>query len=199
MRRALIDSAQISANVEVLRGLAPTDHTLVVVKANGYGHGAETAARAALAGGADWLGVADVAEALELRSAGIDAPLLAWLHAPDESFREATAAGVTIGASTLAHLEALALCDNPSVHLKIDTGLGRNGAGRDDTAAFVARAAELHHAGKIRVEGLMSHCSGTSREAARARRSAAARRRPAATAYNAGACAARRRCPRRAR
>ncbi len=165
MRRALIDSAQISANVEVLRGLAPTDHTLVVVKANGYGHGAETAARAALAGGADWLGVADVAEALELRSAGIDAPLLAWLHAPDESFREATAAGVTIGASTLAHLEALALCDNPSVHLKIDTGLGRNGAGRDDTAAFVARAAELHHAGKIRVEGLMSHCSGTSREA----------------------------------
>jgi alanine racemase len=165
MRRALIDSAQISANVEVLRALAPTDHTLVVVKANGYGHGAETAARAALAGGADWLGVADVTEALELRSAGIDAPLLAWLHAPDESFREATAAGVTIGASTLAHLEALALCDNTAVHLKIDTGLGRNGAGRDDTAAFVARAAELHHAGKIRVEGLMSHCSGTSREA----------------------------------
>jgi alanine racemase len=165
MRRALIDSAQISANAEILRGLAPSEHALVVVKANGYGHGAETAARAALAGGADWLGVADVTEALELRSAGIDAPLLAWLHAPDETFQGATAAGVTIGASTLAHLEALALCDKPTVHLKIDTGLGRNGAGRDDTAAFVARAAELHHAGNIRVEGLMSHCSGTSREA----------------------------------
>ena len=165
MRRALIDSAQISSNVEMLRGLAPSEHALVVVKANGYGHGAETAARAALAGGADWLGVADVTEALELRSAGIDAPLLAWLHAPDETFQGATAAGVTIGASTLAHLEALALCDKPTVHLKIDTGLGRNGAGRDDTAAFVARAAELHHAGNIRIEGLMSHCSGTSREA----------------------------------
>ena len=165
MRRAIIDANRISSNVELLRGLAPAAHTLVVVKANGYGHGAVTAGRAALAGGADWLGVADVAEALELRAAGIDSPVLAWLHAPTEDFRAATEAGVTIGASTLAHLDALAQCDNPAVHLKIDTGLGRNGAGRDDAGPLIARAAELHHAGRIRVEGLMSHCSGTSREA----------------------------------
>ena len=165
LRRAVIDPARITSNVELLRSLAPADHTMVVVKANGYGHGAVTAARAALAGGADWLGVADITEALELRTAGIDAPLLAWLHAPDEDFRAATDAGVTIGASTLAHLDALAQCDNAAVHLKIDTGLGRNGAGRDDIEPLIARAAQLHHAGHIRVEGLMSHCSGTSREA----------------------------------
>lgn len=165
MRRAIIDAGRLSENVELLRGLAPAEHTLVVVKANGYGHGAVTAARAALAGGADWLGVADITEALELRTAGVNAPILAWLHGPTEDFRTAVDAGVTIGASTIAHLDALAQCDRPGVHLKVDTGLGRNGAGRDDTAAMVARAAELHHGGRIRVEGLMSHCSGTSREA----------------------------------
>ncbi|MFM2412441.1 MAG: alanine racemase [Actinomycetota bacterium] len=165
MRRALIHNNTISVNVELLRTLAPADHTLVVVKANGYGHGAATAARAALDGGADWLGVADVTEALELRSAGIASPVLAWLHAPDEDFRAAAEAGITIGASTLAHLDAIAMCETPSVHLKVDTGLGRNGSGRDDTPGFIERAAELHHAGRIRVEGLMSHCSGTSREA----------------------------------
>ncbi|MEY4396467.1 MAG: alanine racemase [Actinomycetota bacterium] len=165
MRRALIDTDRMSANVELLRTLAPADHTLVVVKANGYGHGAVTAARAALAGGADWLGVADTTEALELRAAGIDAPVLAWLHSPSEDFHDAVAADITIGASSLAHLDALAHVGGAAVHLKIDTGLGRNGAGRDVTEAFIARAAELHHAGRIRVEGLMSHCSGTSREA----------------------------------
>ena len=165
LRRAVISSDAISRNVELLRTLAPADHTLVVVKANGYGHGAITAARSALAGGADWLGVADLTEAQELRAAGIDAPVLAWLHSPTENFREAVDAGITIGASTIAHLEALAQCANPSVHLKIDTGLGRNGAGRDDLQSFLGRAAELHHAGRIRLDGLMSHCSGTSREA----------------------------------
>lgn len=165
MRRAVIDAGRLASNVELLRGLAPADHTLVVVKANGYGHGAVTAARAALEGGADWLGVADITEALELRSGGVTAPVLAWLHGPTEDFRAAVDAGVTIGASTIAHLDALAQCVGPTVHLKVDTGLGRNGAGRDDTEAFVARAAELHHSGRVRVEGLMSHCSGTSREA----------------------------------
>lgn len=165
LRRAIVDSGRISANVELLRRLAPAEHTLVVVKANGYGHGAVSAARAALDGGADWLGVADITEALELRRGGVDAPILAWLHAPWEDFREAVAADITIGASSIAHLDALAGAGNATVHLKIDTGLGRNGAGHSDADAFIARAADLHHAGLIRVEGLMSHCSGTSREA----------------------------------
>ncbi len=66
-----------------MRAHVGTPHVMAVVKANAYGHGAVAAARAALAGGADWLGVADLAEALQLRAAGIDAPVLAWLHDPD--------------------------------------------------------------------------------------------------------------------
>jgi alanine racemase len=165
LRRAIIDPEAISANVSRLRELAPTENTMVVVKANGYGHGAVTAARAAIAGGANWLGVADITEALELRRAGVGQPVLAWLHSADEDFREAVAAGVAIGASTLEHLDALSQTDSPRVHLKIDTGLGRNGAGSNELAKFFARASELHHAGKIFVDGLMSHVSGTSREA----------------------------------
>lgn len=163
VRRALIDSARLSANVERLRSLAPARHTMVVVKANGYGHGAITAAHAALAGGADWLGVADVTEALELRTAGVTAPVLAWLHSAREDFVSAVDAGVTIGASTVGHLDALALCDSPSVHLKVDTGLGRNGIGRGEQVEFFDRAAQLHHSGAIRIDGVMSHLAGTSR------------------------------------
>jgi len=163
MRRALIDAAALSSNVEALRAKAPAEHTLVVVKANGYGHGAVTAARAALAGGADWLGVADVTEALELREAGVTAPLLAWLHSASENFAAAVEAGVTIGASTSNQLDALALCDSPSVHLKVDSGLGRNGIGREERREFFELAARLHHAGSIRIDGVMSHLAGTSR------------------------------------
>jgi alanine racemase len=163
MRRALIDQAALSANVEALRNAAPARHTLVVVKANGYGHGAVTAAHAALAGGADWLGVADVTEALELRTAGISAPILAWLHSAREDFVAAVDAGVTIGVSTTDQLDALAQCDLPSVHLKVDSGLGRNGIGRAERSGFFEKAAQLHHAGTIRIDGVMSHLAGTSR------------------------------------
>ena len=81
-REARIDVSAIAHNTERMRRAAPTPHFMAVVKADGYGHGAVRAARAALEAGADHLGVADVAEALELRAAGIDAPVLAWLHDP---------------------------------------------------------------------------------------------------------------------
>ncbi len=164
LRRALVDSAAISANVELLRGLAPAAHTMVVIKADGYGHGAARAGFAALAGGADWLGVADLSEAYEVRDAGIDAPLLAWLHAPDEDFREAVARDITIGVSRIEQLEALAAIGGARVHLKVDTGLGRNGVGSADRDALFARAAQLHHSRTITLEGIMSHVAGTSRD-----------------------------------
>lgn len=80
LREALIDAGAIERNTRALRQLAHTPEFIAVVKANGYGHGAVTAARAALAGGATRLGVADLAEAHELRDAGIVAPVIAWLH-----------------------------------------------------------------------------------------------------------------------
>ena len=72
---------------------------MAVVKADAYGHGAVPVARAALEAGASWLGVAHISEALALRAAGIDAPLLAWLHTPESNFGAAVAAGVDIGCS----------------------------------------------------------------------------------------------------
>lgn len=136
---------------------------MVVVKANGYGHGAVTVAQAALEGGATWLGVADITEALELRAAGIAAPILAWLHAHDEDFARAVAHDVTLGASTPSQLERIAAVGGASVHLKVDSGLGRNGVGADRREQFFDLAARLHHDGRLTIEGVMSHVAGTSR------------------------------------
>jgi alanine racemase len=160
-----VSASAITANVERLRQLAPARDTMVVVKANGYGHGAELAARAALAGGATWIGVADIEEALSLRTAGIDAPILAWLHAADEDFVEAAGRDIALGVSTIAQLKAVARVGGGTVHLKVDTGLGRNGAGRDNLDEFLTVAANLHDEGLLVVNGLMSHVSGASREA----------------------------------
>jgi alanine racemase len=165
LRRVYVSASAIRSNVERLRELAPADDTMVVVKANGYGHGAELVARAALEGGATWLGVADVTEALALRRAGITAPILAWLHAADDDFIEAVGVGITIAVSTIEHLRRVSAVGGARVHLKIDTGLGRNGAGHDTLEQFLVAAAEAHHARLIVLEGLMSHVSGTSREA----------------------------------
>lgn len=164
LRRATVSLGAIRANVERLRSLAPASETMVIVKANGYGHGAVRVARAALEGGATWLGVADITEALALRESGIDAPILAWLHATDEDFVTAIAAHIDLGASTTGQLERIAKAGGARVHLKIDSGLGRNGIGRDGRREFLELAARLHHEGRFIVDGIMSHVAGTSRE-----------------------------------
>ena len=107
MREALIDTTAITENVRHLRRLTDSD-VIAVVKADGYGHGAVRSAVAALAGGASRLGVADVAEAIALRRAGIDAPILAWLHAPGASFAEAAVFGIELGISSFDQLVAAA-------------------------------------------------------------------------------------------
>jgi alanine racemase len=158
LREARIDLAAISRNVETIRAAVGDSAVMVVVKANGYGHGAVESARAALAGGADWLGVVEISEALALRAAGIDAPVLTWLHGSDADFAAATAAGIDIGVNHLAQLETVAATPGvQSVHLKVDTGLGRNGAAADDCAALFDAAAAHERSGGIRVRGFFSH------------------------------------------
>ena len=92
-REAVIDLDAIARNVRTIADRVAPAEVMAVVKANGYGHGAVEAAFAALAGGATRLGVVDLDEALELRAAGIDAPILAWLHDPDADFARAVGAG----------------------------------------------------------------------------------------------------------
>lgn len=160
MRRALVDLSAIRENVVALRGAVGEVQSMVVVKANAYGHGAVPVARAALEAGADWLGVVDIDEALELRRAGVTAPVLCWLHAPEADFRAAIDAGIELGVSSLAQLEAIASVGHGSVQLKVDTGLGRSGAAPADWEPFFAAAAEHERAGRIVVRGLWSHLAG---------------------------------------
>ncbi|MGV9769957.1 alanine racemase [Microbacterium sp. NPDC003461] len=173
LREGLIDAAAIEANTRTLRRLAHTREFIAVVKADGYGHGALTAARAALAGGATRLGVADLAEAHALRAAGVEAPVIAWLHGPDADFAPAVAAGIELGVSGVAQLRRVAEAARAAgraaaVHLKLETGLGRNGAAPAEWEALFDLAAELVARGEVRVEGVFSHLSGTSPEDDRA-------------------------------
>jgi alanine racemase len=165
MREARIDVEAIADNVRHLRRLTDSE-IIAVVKADGYGHGAVRSARAALAGGASRLGVADVGEALALRCAGISAPILAWLHAPGASFAEAVAADIELGISNIDQLlraGAAASGDRPAhVHLKIETGLSRNGIAPADYRVVFAEAARLERIGKLRIVGIFSHLSNTS-------------------------------------
>src|SRR4051812_47056048 len=105
---AVVDLDAVAANVAALRRIAGGAELMAVVKADGYGHGMVPVARAALAGGAGWLGVAHLREALDLRAAGIEAPVLAWLTVPGDRYAEALAADVEIGVSAPATLEEVA-------------------------------------------------------------------------------------------
>lgn len=165
LREAVIDVAAITANVRQLRRLTDSE-VIAVVKADGYGHGAVRAARAALAGGAGSLAVSDIAEALVLRRAGLTAPILAWLHAPGASFAEAAAVGVELGISSFDQLQrAAAACSGArpvGVQLKLETGLSRNGVPVGDWGLVLAEAARLERIGRIRVVGVFSHLANAS-------------------------------------
>ncbi|MFD5213416.1 alanine racemase [Microbacterium sp. NPDC058345] len=162
-REATIDLGAISDNVQHLRRLTATD-VIAVVKANGYGHGAAEVAIAALAGGASRVGTATLEESFALRRAGITAPLMAWLHEPGRRFDDAVQAGIEIGVSSLAQLVAVSEASPApaSVHLKVDTGLSRNGIAAAELERVLAEAARLERIGRIRVVGIFSHLSGAS-------------------------------------
>jgi alanine racemase len=135
---------------------------MAVVKADGYGHGLVPAARAALAGGARWLGVAVIEEALALRRAGISAPVLAWLNAPEEPWADAIAADVDVSANAVWAVEEIAdaarrLGGQARLHLKVDTGLGRGGATPADWPELVGAALKAEADGVLRMVGVWSH------------------------------------------
>lgn len=171
LREATVDVGAIADNVRHLRRLTGSE-VIAVVKADGYGHGAVRSAVAALQGGASRIGVADIAEALALRRAGVDAPVLAWLHAPGADFSEAAARGVELGISSLDQLQraaAAASADRPvGVHLKLETGLSRNGIAPEDYRVVFAEAARLERIGRLRVVALFSHLSNASADDDRA-------------------------------
>ena len=158
---AEIDLAAFRANVAALQAHAGVP-AMVVVKADGYGHGLLECAREARIAGAKWIGVATPAEALMLREAGDAGPVLAWLYGVEEDLAPLVAADVDVAAHSVEHIGRLAAAAGTSerrarVHLKIDTGLSRNGAPSYDWQQVCAAAAEAEHAGAIEVVAVWSH------------------------------------------
>jgi len=159
-RQALVDLGAITGNVAALCARMPGSQVMAVVKADGYGHGMVPAARAALAGGASWLGVVDTAEALALRHAGITAPVLCLMAFGDPA--DAITAGIDLSAGSVAFVAKItAAADRAGVparlHLKADTGLSRGGATQADWPDLVDAALDAQAGGSLRVAGLWSH------------------------------------------
>src|SRR3954447_18882199 len=102
---ARIDLAAIRGNVATLRRRAGSAAVMAVVKADGYGHGLLESARAAIDGGASWLGVAMAEEALALRAAGFTAPVLAWLVGPSDDWTAVCGADVDVSVSAIWALD----------------------------------------------------------------------------------------------
>jgi alanine racemase len=146
---ARIDAGAIERNTARMAQAAQGASLCAVVKSDGYGHGAVTAARAALAGGAQWLAVAAAGEARVLREAGIGERILVMGALDPEELRVALAADADVVAWTDELLDSLPA--GARVHVKLDSGMGRLGT-RD--AALATRLAE--RAGE-RLAGLMTH------------------------------------------
>jgi alanine racemase len=157
---AIIDLDAYRSNLQALAACAPASALLAVVKADAYGHGMATCAKAAREAGADWLGVATPAEALRLRSLGDTGPVLCWLAAPGADFASAVEAGIELTASSAEQLEEIlaAAPSPPRVQLKVDTGLSRNGAFvGEQWSRLVQATAAAKAAGKLEHTGTWSH------------------------------------------
>jgi alanine racemase len=156
-----VDLDAIRHNVEVLNA-GTTAEVMAVVKGDGYGHGMVPSARAALAGGATWLGAATLDEALVLRRAGLEVPIMAWLHSPGLPLHQGVEADIDLSAGTVELLDDLVRAAvrtrrTARVHLKIDTGLSRGGATAAEWPALLEAAAKAQADGHIEVIGVWSH------------------------------------------
>ena len=158
LRWVEIDVAALTRNAEVIATLVRPASVMAMVKSNGYGHGMTIAARAALEGGATWLGVYTPQEALSLRAAGFDTPVLVVGWSPPATLDDLFAAGVDVSVLDAGGLHAVLAAAGgrrPRVHLKIDTGLHRLGVLPE---AVESLAGAVRDAGdRIDVAGIFTH------------------------------------------
>jgi len=159
---ALVDLGAIKENVSALRRHVGAAQVMAVVKADGYGHGMIPVARAALAGGAEWLGVVQLDDALALRQAGLTVPVLCLLGAPDAAHEEAIRGGVDLSAGSVSLVGQIAAAARRAgrparLHLKADTGMSRGGATAADWPAVVAAALAAEAAGHVQITAVWSH------------------------------------------
>jgi len=157
---AEVDLDAIAGNVAALRAQAAAPRLLAAVKADGYGHGLVPAARAALRGGAGWLGVAMVEEGAALRAAGIGAPILVFTEPPVTAIDALLDARLTPAVYSPAFTAALDARAGErggppvAVHLKLDTGMRRVGVPEPDWHDALRRVRDARH---LTPEGVWSH------------------------------------------
>jgi alanine racemase len=159
---AIVDLAAVRSNVAAIADHVGDAQVMAVVKSDGYGHGAIPTAAAALAGGATWLGVGHIDEALAPRWAGFTAPVLCLLASPDGPHREAIEAGVDLSVGTASLVRQIAaateLAGRPArLHLKVDTGMSRGGAPVAQWPGVVDAALAEQAAGRCELTGIWSH------------------------------------------
>ncbi|HVB46651.1 MAG TPA: alanine racemase [Streptosporangiaceae bacterium] len=159
---AIVDLSAIRANVAAMAEYASGVQIMAVVKSDGYGHGLVRTAAAALAGGASWFGVGHVREGIALRQAGLTAPVLCLLAAPDAPHREAIEHGVDLSAGSVGLIRQIAAAAGEAgrparLHLKADTGMSRGGAPLAQWPELVTTALAEQAAGRCEIVGIWSH------------------------------------------
>jgi alanine racemase len=164
---ASIDLEAYRRNVAQLRSVVAPAELMVMIKGNAYGHGLLPIARAAIDQGITRIGVLEIATGLVLRRAGIgrEVSLFAWLLAPDDDYAAAIDSGIELGISDVTQLRAIAdsgAHDRAKLHLKIDTGLHRNGATEANWPQLVAEALALEKAGKAQLYAAWTHIAEAS-------------------------------------
>lgn len=166
MRELIIDLDAIAANFHNMKNRAGGAKVMAVVKANAYGHGMVEVALKLEKEKVDFFGVADVDEALELREYGIETPILAWLHDPEDRFVEALDNAIDLSVANQEQLQRIAdaarLTDlKARLHLKVDTGLSRNGSTMAEWPPLLLATKDLVDQGLVEVIGVFSHLSST--------------------------------------
>lgn len=156
-----VNLKNIKYNITNIRkAIGPDTKFLIAVKADAYGHGAVAISRVAQESGVDWLGVATIPEAIELRDAGIHLPILKLSHIFEEEAEAAINHNITIAVSSIENAKMLNRVSEEQgkitdVHLKIDTGMGRIGSAVDDAIAVAETI--LHECPYLTLGGVFTH------------------------------------------
>lgn len=166
--RLHVDLAALRSNLARVREAVAPAELMLVVKDDAYGHGLDAVVRTASAAGVTWFGAFDAHTGAAVRAvAGPDARIFAWIAASPADLAAAIAADLDLGVGDAELLDDLADAARDArstarIHLKIDTGLHRNGVRPEAWPAFAARAAALQAEGLVEVVGVWSHIAEAS-------------------------------------
>ncbi|MFS0912786.1 alanine racemase [Microbacterium sp. 179-I 3D2 NHS] len=163
-----ISSNAFRTNIAAVRARIAPSALMLVLKDDAYGHGLGWAVETAVEAGVSWFGSYDVRGGVRVRRiVGGDARIFAWATSTDDEIDEALAHDLDLGVGTADYLRrviarAEILGRRARVHLKIDTGLHRNGILPDEWAAAIAEVREAEGRGHLTLAGVWSHIAEAS-------------------------------------